>query len=47
MMSLFGMFLDSLMSAPDKQEVEDLEWEDEHPTKDQDMNQGRSLITGY
>jgi predicted phage terminase large subunit-like protein len=47
MMSLFGMFLDNLMSAPDSKEVMELEWEEDHPSADFDMNQGRSLITGY
>ena len=46
MMSLFGMYLDKLMTAPTTKEIEDEEWELEN-TKMMEFDMGRSLTTGY
>lgn len=49
MMSLFGMFLDSILLAPSPAELREELWQEEHPEwRDQspDMS-GKSAITGY
>lgn len=48
MMSLFGMFLDQLQTAPTSKEIEDEVWYDEHRTSLHDiLEEGRSPSTGY
>jgi predicted phage terminase large subunit-like protein len=50
MMALFGMYLDRLQYARTPKELLEEEYEEEHSTFLQgggDLNQGRSLVTGY
>ena len=48
MMSLFGMYLDQFANAPDAKELKEIEYEEEFgDSLAFDMNQGRSLMTGY
>lgn len=48
-MSLFGMYLDSMLDAPSAREIEDIIYDDEVfvSTKNDDWASGRSQITGY
>jgi predicted phage terminase large subunit-like protein len=46
MMSLFGMYLDKLMIAPDRAEIKDLEYEEEFNMVT-DLQVGQSTWTGY
>ena len=46
MMSLFGLFLESLWLAPSAKEIIDVEWDKEHP-EFESLSLGRSEFTGY
>lgn len=48
-MSLFGMFIDNLMDAPTRKEIDDIEYEEDVATSTWQFGagEGRSLITGY
>jgi len=46
MMSLFGLFLDQMMSAPTGKQIQDLEWEEEFVDLSA-IDMGRSEMTGY
>lgn len=48
MMSLFGLYLDKLQTAPSIREIEDMEWEKENwKALEQEIHQGQSPLTGY
>lgn len=48
MLSLFGMYLDKMMTAPTHKEIEDEEWELENSRlAETDLFSGRSAMTGY
>jgi predicted phage terminase large subunit-like protein len=47
-MSLFGLYLDQLQSAPSSREIEDEEWHNNNwKYLEEELEQGRSPITGY
>lgn len=47
-MSLFGLYLDSMIDAPSRKEIEDLEYdEDVQRSSENDWTMGRSFLTGY
>ena len=47
MMSLFGLYLDKLMTAPTGKQIQDLEYEEEFNSDTINFELGRSEITGY
>lgn len=47
-MSLFGLYLDKMMDAPNPQQIKDIEFEDDNALFDKyDPNAGRNHLTGY
>ena len=48
MMSLFGMYLDNIIDAPDPREQDKMVWEDENSAAlQEELDLGKSLVTGY